>query len=438
MKYFENIIYWNKLNHNEQKKSLLRPILTENSVIRKTVKEIIERVKILGDKALKEYSFLFDKYDINSLQVNEEKIFSSASYLTESLKNSIIVAKKNITCFHKAQILSTIDIETQTGVRCQQIYLPLNSVGIYIPGGTAPLFSTVLMLAIPAKIAGCKEIILCSPPPISNEVLYAAHICGIDKIFQVGGAQAIAALAFSTETIPKVDKIFGPGNAYVTEAKLQVSSVFNGTSIDMLAGPSEVLVIADHDANSDFIAADLLSQAEHGISSQVILLTPSIKLAQKVIVSLNKQLYKLPRLSEILMALKNSKIIITKNLEECTKISNIYAPEHLIIQTKSPRDLLSYISNASSIFLGSWSPESAGDYASGTNHVLPTYGRSITNSALGLADFQKRVLVQELTSQGLMKLSNTLQILSSAEKLEAHKNAVKIRIDFLKGKKYDK
>lgn len=434
MKYFKKMIYWNKLSSNKQKEILLRPVLKDSDAIKKTVEEIIKNVSNLGDEALKKYTFLFDKHNINQFKVPEKKILSSSLHLNEVLKKSIAVAKKNITCFHKAQILSTIDIETEVGVRCQQMYLPLHSIGIYIPGGTAPLFSTVLMLAIPAKIAGCKEIVLCSPPPISNEILYTAHICGINNIFQVGGAQAIAALSLGTETIPKVDKIFGPGNAYVTEAKLQVSSIFNGTSIDMLAGPSELLIIADDSANPDFIAADLLSQAEHGMSSQVMLLTPCIELAKKVILSLNTQSKHLSRLPEILMALKNSIIIITRNLSECIKISNMYAPEHLIIQTKSPRAVLNDISNASSVFLGLWSPESAGDYASGTNHVLPTYGKSISSSSLGLSDFQKRVLVQELTPQGLMKLSNTLETLSSSENLEAHKNAVKIRIDFLKEK----
>ncbi|QCI20255.1 histidinol dehydrogenase [Buchnera aphidicola (Brachycaudus cardui)] len=434
MQYFRNIVYWNKLNSNNQKKILLRPILKTNYSIKNTVQKIIEDVKNKGDKALKKYSLLLDKYQDDTFQVLQENISRSSSDISRELKEAIVTAKNNITCFHEAQKPLKIDIETQIGVRCQQIHLPLNSIGIYIPSGIAPLFSTVLMLAIPAQIAGCKKIILCSPPPISKEVLYAAYICGIKKIFQIGGAQAIAALAFGTETIPKVDKIFGPGNTYVTEAKLQVSSIFNGPAIDMLAGPSELLVIADHFANPDFIAADLLSQAEHGISSQVILLTPSEDLAQRVIISINEQLKKLTRLSEILIALKHSTIIITEDLLQCAKISNIYAPEHLIIQTKSPRKILDYIFNASSIFLGSWSPESAGDYASGTNHVLPTYGKSLTNSALGLADFQKRVLVQELTSQGLINLSNTLEILSSAEKLEGHKNAVKVRIDFLKEK----
>lgn len=433
MEFFKKIIYWNKLDSNTQKKILLRPVSKDNK-IKKIVQDIIEEVKKIGDEALKKYTFIFDKYKINQFQVLEKKIFDASNSISQELKDAILVAKKNITSFHQAQIPYKIDLETQIGVRCQQIHLPLNSIGIYIPGGTAPLFSTVLMLAIPAKIAGCKEIVLCSPPPISNEVLYTAHICGVKKIFQIGGAQAVAALAFGTQTISKVDKIFGPGNAYVTEAKLQVSSLFGGPAIDMLAGPSELLVIADHLANPDFIAADLLSQAEHGVSSQVILLTPSEDLAQRVIISVNEQLKKIPRLQELLMALKNSAIIVAKNVLQCVQISNKYAPEHLIIQTESPRKILDHIFNASSVFLGPWSPESVGDYASGTNHVLPTYGKSTTHSALGLSDFQKRILIQELSSKGLIELSNTVQILSSSEKLEGHKNAVKVRIDFLKEK----
>ncbi|AAM67663.1 histidinol dehydrogenase [Buchnera aphidicola] len=434
MKYFNTIVNWNMLNSNEQKNILLRPVIKNNNSIKKKVKKIIENIQVLGEKALREYTILFEKCHINKFEVSKEKMLSSSLYVNQSLKDAISTAKKNITSFHTAQILSPIDIETQVGVRCQQIYLPLNSVGIYIPSGIAPLFSTVLMLAIPAKIAGCKQIILCSPPPIDNTILYAANICGVDKIFQMGGAQAIAALAFGTKNIPKVDKIFGPGNAYVTEAKLQVSSIFNGPQIDMLAGPSELLIIADEASNADFIAADLLSQAEHSISSQVILLTPSLQLAKKVIISINNQLKNLSKSDDISTALDNSVIILTKDLFECIKISNIYAPEHLIIQTKEPRLILKEILNASSIFLGPWSPESAGDYASGTNHVLPTYGKSVSSSALGLCDFKKRVLIQELTSQGFINLSNTLKILSEAEKLEAHKNAVKIRVDFLKEK----
>jgi len=435
MKFFNTIVNWNNLNFKEQKSILSRAVIKNNDFIKKKVRKIIENVQNLGEQALKEYTILFEKCDINKFEVEKEKILSSSLHLDQSLKNAISIAKKNITSFHKAQILSETDIETQIGIRCQQIYLPLNSVGIYIPSGITPLFSTVLMLAIPAKIAGCKEIILCSPPPISNTILYAAKICGVDKIFQIGGAQAIAALAFGTKNIPKVDKIFGPGNAYVTEAKLQVSSVYNGPAIDMLAGPSELLIISDETSNADFIAADLLSQAEHSITSQVILLTPSVKLANNVVLSINNQLEKLSKSDDILTALENSAIILTKDLSQCIEISNMYAPEHLIIQTQQPRAILKKILNAGSIFLGPWSPESAGDYASGTNHVLPTYGKAVSSSALGLCDFKKRVLIQELTSQGLINLSDTLQILSEAEKLEAHKNAVKIRVDFLRKKK---
>jgi len=434
----KNLIFWNKLNSHDQKKILCRPVLQTGGKIKKVVKKIIKDVQCFGDQAIQNYSILFDKIRIKDLQVSKGEISESSYDISKKLKNAILIAKKNITSFHEAQMSSNVDIETQSGVRCQQIYLPLNSIGIYIPSGTATLFSTVLMLAIPAQIAGCKQIVLCSPPPISKKILYASNVCGIDKIFRVGGAQAIAALAFGTETVPKVDKIFGPGNAYVTEAKRQVSSVFNGSSIDMLAGPSELLIIADKYANADFIASDLLSQAEHGTSSQVILLTPCIKLAHKVIIALNQQIKTLSRLLEIEAVLKNSVIIVTKDLSECINISNMYAPEHLIIQTQEPRTILNHILNASSVFLGAWSPESAGDYASGTNHVLPTYGKSNVDSALGVADFQKRILVQELTSEGLLNIANTLEILSSEEKLQAHKHAVKIRADFLKGKKYDR
>ncbi|QIQ41154.1 MAG: histidinol dehydrogenase [Buchnera aphidicola (Aphis urticata)] len=434
MNYFNTIIDWNKLTSDKQKKILSRPIYLENNIVKKKVKEIIKNIQVLGDQSVRNYTNLFDKYLLNTFQLSQKRILSALSKIDPALKNAIAVAKKNITLFHKAQIIPDIDIETQVGIRCQQICLPLNSIGIYVPNGIAPLLSTVLMLGIPAKISGCKKVILCSPPPISDEIIYTANICGINTIFQIGGAQAISAMAFGTESIPKVDKIFGPGNSYVTEAKLQVSSMLNGPEIDMLAGPSELLIISDETSNPDFIAADLLSQVEHGISSQVILLTSCIELAKKVVLSINKQLRNFVRSFDIYTALKNSAIILTKNLLESINICNTYAPEHLIIHTKKPRSLLHHIFNASSIFLGPWSPESAGDYASGTNHVLPTYGKSISRSALGLSDFKKRILVQELTPQGFMNLSNTLEALSKAEKLEAHCNAVSIRKNFLKDK----
>ncbi|CAL4319170.1 Histidinol dehydrogenase [Buchnera aphidicola (Protaphis terricola)] len=434
MKYLDLIVKWSDLTLDEQKKVLLRPIHSNSDLIRTKVSEIIKNVQISGDQAVQNYTNLFDKCLLDTFKVSQNHIVSSLLKIDPILKKAILIAKKNITSFHKAQILFDTDIETQPGIRCQQIYLPLNSIGIYIPNGIAPLLSTVLMLAIPAQIAGCKNIILCSPPPISDEIIYTAYTCGIDQIFQIGGAQAISALSFGTESIPKVDKIFGPGNAYVTEAKLQVNSMLNGPDIDMLAGPSELLIIADETANSDFIASDLLSQAEHGVNSQVILLTSSNELSKQVVISLEKQLKNLSQSNNIYTALKNSSIILTKNIFESINISNTYAPEHLIINTKKPRSLLNYILNASSIFLGPWSPESAGDYASGTNHVLPTYGKSISNSALGLSDFKKRILVQELTSDGFINLSDTIEVLSKTEKLEAHYNAIKIRKNFFKDK----
>ncbi|MDU2544200.1 MAG: histidinol dehydrogenase, partial [Klebsiella sp.] len=334
--------------------------------------------------------------------------------------------------FHNAQQLQAVDVETLPGVRCQQVTRPIASVGLYIPGGSAPLFSTVLMLATPARIAGCQQVVLCSPPPIADEILYAAQLCGVKTIFNVGGAQAIAALALGTESVPKVDKIFGPGNAYVTEAKRQVSQRLDGAAIDMPAGPSEVLVIADSGANPDFVASDLLSQAEHGPDSQVILLTPDADLGSRVAEAVERQLAALPRAETARVALSASRIIVARDLAQCVAISNQYGPEHLIIQTRQARELVDSITSAGSVFLGDWSPESAGDYASGTNHVLPTYGYTATCSSLGLADFQKRMTVQELSRDGFAALASTIEILAAAERLDAHKNAVTLRVAALK------
>ena len=322
--------------------------------------------------------------------------------------------------------------ETLPGVRCQQVTRPIASVGLYIPGGSAPLFSTVLMLATPARIAGCQQVVLCSPPPIADEILYAAQLCGVQDVFNVGGAQAIAALAFGTESVPKVDKIFGPGNAFVTEAKRQVSQRLDGAAIDMPAGPSEVLVIADSGATPDFVASDLLSQAEHGPDSQVILLTPDADMAHQVAEAVERQLAELPRAETARQALSASRLIVTNDLAQCVAISNQYGPEHLIIQTRNARELVDSITSAGSVFLGDWSPESAGDYASGTNHVLPTYGYTATCSSLGLADFQKRMTVQELSKVGFSALASTIETLAAAERLTAHKNAVTLRVNALK------
>lgn len=338
------------------------------------MKQIINNVKKNRDEALYYYNKVFDKFDLKNFIVNNDKILESSKYIKKNLKQAILIAFNNIKKFHTAQKFNNISMKIKKGLYCQQISRPISSVGLYIPGGSVPLFSTVLMLAIPAILAECKEIIICSPPPISNKILYAAKICNIKKIFQIGGAHAIAAMVFGTKTIPKVDKIFGPGNTWVTEAKRQINYRLDGVAIDMLAGPSELLIIADELANPKFIAADLLSQAEHGPESQIMLITNSMKLAKIVSHEIEKQIKILDRYLIIKKSLLNSRIIITNDLKESIYISNHYSPEHLMINTKNSRNLLSEINNAGSIFIGNFSPESAGDYVSGTNHVLPTYG----------------------------------------------------------------
>ncbi|EKY3200829.1 histidinol dehydrogenase [Cronobacter universalis] len=429
---FTTIVDWNACSAQQQRELLMRPAISASESITRTVAEILDNVKARGDAALREYSAKFDKTDVAALSVAPEEIDAAAARLDDKVKQAMAVAVANIEKFHRAQQLAPVDIETLPGVRCQQVTRPVASVGLYIPGGSAPLFSTVLMLATPARIAGCKRVVLCSPPPIADEILYAAKLCGVQEVFQAGGAQAIAALAFGTESVPKVDKIFGPGNAFVTEAKRQVSQRLDGAAIDMPAGPSEVLVIADSGATPDFVASDLLSQAEHGPDSQVILLTPDAAMAQAVADATARQLEALPRAETARQALSASRIIVARDLAQCVAISNQYGPEHLIIQTRNARDLVDDITSAGSVFLGDWSPESAGDYASGTNHVLPTYGYTATSSSLGLADFQKRMTVQELTPAGFSALAETIETLAAAEQLTAHKNAVTLRVAALK------
>ncbi|EMA8639972.1 histidinol dehydrogenase [Cronobacter malonaticus] len=429
---FTTIVDWNACSAQQQRELLMRPAISASESITRTVAEILDNVKARGDAALREYSAKFDKTDVAALSVTPEEIDAAAARLDDNVKQAMAVAVANIEKFHRAQQLAPVDIETLPGVRCQQVTRPVASVGLYIPGGSAPLFSTVLMLATPARIAGCKRVVLCSPPPIADEILYAAKLCGVQEVFQAGGAQAIAALAFGTESVPKVDKIFGPGNAFVTEAKRQVSQRLDGAAIDMPAGPSEVLVIADSGATPDFVASDLLSQAEHGPDSQVILLTPDAAMAQAVADATARQLEALPRAETARQALSASRIIVARDLAQCVAISNQYGPEHLIIQTRNARDLVDDITSAGSVFLGDWSPESAGDYASGTNHVLPTYGYTATSSSLGLADFQKRMTVQELTPAGFSALAETIETLAAAEQLTAHKNAVTLRVAALK------
>ncbi|QCI26533.1 histidinol dehydrogenase [Buchnera aphidicola] len=430
------IIYWNDLNSIQQKNMLLRPNIQRNHV-KQVVKDIISDVRNLRDEALQKYTNKFDNVQLDSFKVSQDRINKSEFLVDEEFKKSVLLSFKNIYKFHSKQNMNMIDINIQTGIRCQQIVLPIESIGLYVPGGVSPLFSTVLMLSIPAVIAGCKNIILCSPPPIVNEILYVAKMCGINNIFEIGGAQSIAALAFGTETIPKVNKIFGPGNVYVTEAKLQLNQLLTDLSIDMTAGPSELVVIADHSANPIFIASDLLSQLEHGYDTQVMLLTCNHMIAEKVLTEMNKQILNLSRKSIILSALENSRFIVTNNLIDCIGISNSYAPEHLSIQTENSRYILSKVLNAGSIFLGHWSPEAVGDYISGPNHVLPTYGSAIVSSGLSVLDFQKRISVQELTSVGLKSVSHAVMCLSMVEKMDAHSNAIIQRMNFIKNRYED-
>lgn len=422
------IVYWQQCDKQQKAQLLTRPAIRAAHDIKAAVTTILEQVKNGGDCALKKLSAQFDKVDIEQLQITPQQIEQAAARVAPELKQAMTLAANNIRVFHQAQVSTPITVETMPGVHCQQITRPINSVGLYIPGGSAPLFSTVLMLAIPATLAGCQKIILSSPPPIADEILYAAKLCGVQEIYQIGGAQAIAAMAFGSDSIARVDKIFGPGNAYVTEAKRQVSQSNDGAAIDMPAGPSEVLVIADSGANPAFIAADLLSQAEHGPDSQVVLVTPDAHLAQQVAQEIQQQLGHLSRQDIARQALAASRLIVAQDLLECITISNQYGPEHLIMQVRQAEQYVGQITNAGSVFLGDWSPESVGDYASGTNHVLPTYGYTKTYSSLGLADFQKRMTVQQLTPKGLLALGQAVEVMAQAEQLTAHKLAVSLRL----------
>ncbi|EGK7561108.1 histidinol dehydrogenase [Campylobacter coli] len=426
------IINFNELDEKQKQEILKRPAIAAKDEISQIVSSIIKEVREKGDEALIEQAFKFDKAQISSIKVSEEELENASSRLDKDLKEAILIAYENIKKFHEAQIPKEVAIETTKGVKCEVLTRPIEKVGLYIPGGLAPLFSTVLMLAIPAKIAQCEKIVLASPAKINDATLFCAKLCGVDEIYQMGGAGAIAALAYGTKSVLKVDKIFGPGNAFVTEAKRQVSSDINGAAIDMQAGPSEVLVIADEKANVKFVASDLLSQAEHGADSQVILVCLSKEFAQSASDEVSRQLENLPRKELASKSIANSKIIIAKDLDEALLISNLYAPEHLIIQTQNPRELLDKVKHAGSVFLGELSPESMGDYASGTNHVLPTYGLTKTHSSLGLADFSKRMSVQELNKEGFLNLGKSVEILAANEHLDAHKNAVTFRLESLK------
>ncbi|MBE6327997.1 MAG: histidinol dehydrogenase [Bacteroidales bacterium] len=416
--------------HKDWKTLLSRPAL-DNSSLTETVTAVLDDIKSRGDAAVREYELKFDKVQLDSLQVSEAEIAEAETMVADELKNAIRLAKSNIEKFHAAQDHELPRIETMPGVTCWQKAMPIEKVGLYIPGGTAPLFSTVLMLAVPARIAGCKEIVLCTPPAKNGKVhpavLFAAKVAGVSKIFKIGGVQAIGSMAYGTESVPKVYKIFGPGNQYVTAAKQRVS--LKDVAIDMPAGPSEVEVIADETANPSFVAADLLSQAEHGVDSQTVCITTSKDLAEKVLAEVERQLQLLPRKEIAEKSVANSKIILVKDLEEVIDVTNEYAPEHLIISTSNYMQIAERITNAGSIFLGHLTPESAGDYASGTNHTLPTNGYAKAYSGVNLDSFRKKITYQEITPDGLQRIGNAIEIMAENEQLFAHKNAVTLRMN---------
>ncbi len=427
------MLNWSTLSTQQQQDALARPAVSDNASLTQAVAGIINKVKNDGDAALFALTEQFDGVALASLKLAKEKFSSAEQRLSASRKQAIEHAYKQILTFHKAQVSEDVVVQTTPGVTCTLKSEAIESVGLYIPAGTAPLPSTVLMLGVPAKIAGCDRVVLTCPPDkqgnIADEIIYAAMLCGITEVYTLGGAQAVAALALGSQTIKPVNKVFGPGNRFVTEAKTQLSQSVAGFAIDMPAGPSELLVIADSSATPAFVAADLLSQAEHGTDSQVILLSDSESVINNVQQQLDYQLQSLSRRDVATKALEQSRLILTKDLAEAVQVSNLYGPEHLSVQTTNPTALLSSLRNAGSIFVGDYSPESAGDYASGTNHVLPTYGYSKVFSSLSLADFSRRYTVQELTKSGLQSLANTIIELTDAEGLDAHQRAVTIRLE---------
>lgn len=418
------------------KKSLARPT-QKTKDINKIVKPILKKVQKRGDKALRKFAQEYDHVQLDSLLVSAEEIATAKELVSKELQEAIFIAKSNIERFHSAQITPELVEEVMPGVVCRRKSVAIQRVGLYIPGGTAPLFSTVLMLGIPAQLAGCKEIVLCTPPnregKIHPAILFAADLVGISKIVKVGGAQAIAALTFGTESVPQVDKIFGPGNQYVTAAKQIVTKY--GVAIDMPAGPSEVLVYADESAIPAFVAADLLSQAEHGVDSQVVLVTPTEKFAKKVLKEIDEQLEELPRRDIAFKALSNSTVVVMDDQEKAVALINNYAPEHLILAVENEDEITEAIHSAGSVFIGNYTPEAAGDYASGTNHTLPTYGYARNYSGVSLDSFVKKITYQKITPEGLKTLGPVVEIMAENEMLQAHKYAVTVRLNHLKAKK---
>ena len=424
------IIKITKYPEPEAWSALMTRAAESTAQLEQTVAEIIAQVRERGDEALREYASRFDGVELSDLRVSETEIAEAEQRVDEALKQAIAVAAGNIERFHAAQTMQPVEVSTMPGVECVQRAVPITNVGLYIPGGNSPLFSTVLMLAVPARLAGCKHIVMCTPPgkdgKVNAAILYAARLAGVTEIYKVGGAQAVAAMAYGTQSIPRVSKIFGPGNRFVMEAKMQVSR--SAVAIDMPAGPSEVMIIADQDADAEFVASDFLSQAEHGPDSQSILLTTSESLAERLPGVIDDSLNRLPRREMMLRSLSHSHVIVLRDYDEIMRFANEYAPEHLIINTTDAERLAERVENAGSVFIGPYSPESAGDYASGTNHTLPTSGYAKAYSGVNLDSFTKKITFQRLSPEGLRSIGSTIEIMAENEDLMAHRMAVTVRL----------
>lgn len=416
--------------------SIIKRPQANNAQLREVVESILDDIKLHGDEAVKRYCAKFDKVLLTALEVTAEEWNEADAFVSDDLKEAILLAHHNIEKFHQSQVFRPVKVETSLGVECWQQSVPIEKVGLYIPGGTAPLFSTVLMLATPARIAGCSEIVLCTPPnkdgKVHPAILYAAKVAGVSQIFKAGGVQAIGAMAYGTETIPKVYKIFGPGNQYVMTAKQFVS--LQDVAIDMPAGPSEVCVIADETSCAEFVAADLLSQAEHGVDSQVLLITTSEQMLLSIQSEIDKQLEQLPRKELAKASLKNSRCVLVRSLSEAMDLSNAYAPEHLILSIESYNDWVDKVVNAGSVFLGKYACESAGDYASGTNHTLPTHGFALSYSGVNLDSYNRKITFQHLTPAGVHSIGKAVEVMAAHEELDAHKNAMSVRVKSLNNK----
>jgi histidinol dehydrogenase len=425
-------LWWDEIDAAAQAAALQRPALTRSATLATDVARVVAQVRADGDATLRALTRRFDGVELAGFDVTPAEFDAAEALLSPALRQAIDEAASRIEAFHRAAAPQPVVVETAPGVRCERVLRPIDRVGLYVPAGTAPLPSTALMLGVPARLAGCGDVVLCSPPradgSVDPAVLVAARRCGIGRVFKLGGAQAIAAMAYGTDSVPKCDKLFGPGNAWVTEAKQQVSIDPQGAAIDMPAGPSEVLVIGDGEADPRFVAADLLSQAEHGADSQVVLVTPEASLVDRVLAAIEHQLCDLPRRATAELALSNSLAIVVGSLEAAFEVSNRYAPEHLILQVRDARSHLARVRNAGSVFLGAWTPESVGDYCSGTNHVLPTYGHARAWSGVSVNSFVKSITVQELSPAGLAAIGPCAMELARAEGLVAHERAVSLRL----------